>query len=285
MSYCSARMRTFAATVAAGIFAAVAVAQPTVPPAGGRGGRGGRGPVVVSPEVKPDGRVVFRIAAPKAEKVTLNSGDISILFSGGGAGAITGTNITTQMPAEPLPASGPEFTKNSEGIWEATVGPVPPGAYRYVFEVDGVRTLDPVNTRTAESRDNLWSLFPVPGAEMMDTNQVPHGAVAEIYMIRRCSRPPGACTSTPRPDMKRATRSTRSSTCCTARATPMTRGPRSAAPISSSTMPWAGLRGPEAWEAWDARPRPLARRTAGRTEPPHLWTPRTRGSTALTSPS
>jgi len=131
MSYRSAMMRTFAATAAAGIFAAVAMAQPA-PPAGGRG----RGPVVVSPEVKPDGRVVFRIAAPKAETVTLNAGDITILFSGGGAGAITGTNITTEMPAAPLPSTGPEFIKNDAGIWEAIVGPLPPGAYRYVFQVD-----------------------------------------------------------------------------------------------------------------------------------------------------
>lgn len=181
MSYRSAMMRKFAATAAAGIFAGIAVAQPIAqpgaPPAGGRG----RGPVVVSPEVKPDGRVVFRIAAPKAEMVTLNSGDIAILFSGGGAGAITGTNIATEMPATPLPSTGPEFIKNDAGIWEGIVGPLPPGAYRYVFQVDGLRVLDPVNTRTAESRDNMWSLFTVPGAEMMDTTDVPHGAVAEVF--------------------------------------------------------------------------------------------------------
>jgi enterochelin esterase family protein len=131
--------------------------------------------------VTPDGHVVFRILAPKAEKVTLNANDITVLFGGGGAGAITGTNIATVMPATPLPATGPEFTKNDAGIWEATVGPVPPGAYRYVFQVDGIRVLDPVNTRTAESRDNLWSLFTISGAEMMDTTDVPHGAVAEVF--------------------------------------------------------------------------------------------------------
>jgi enterochelin esterase family protein len=124
---------------------------------------------------------VFRIAAPKAEAVTLNAGDITILFTGGGAGAITGTNIATVMPETPLPSSGPVFKKSETGVWEATVGPLPPGAFRYVFQVDGVRVLDPVNTRTAESRDNMWSLFTVPGADLMDTADVPHGAVAEIF--------------------------------------------------------------------------------------------------------
>ena len=174
MSSRSALMRAFAATAAAGV---LALGQPAAPPAGGRG----RGPVVVSPEVTADARVVFRIAAAKAEKVTLNAGDITVLFSGGGAGAIAGTNITTQMPPEPLPQGWPEFTKNDSGVWEATIGPLPPGAYRYVFQVDGVRTLDPVNTRTAESLTNVWSLFTVPGVQSMDPGEAPHGAVAEIF--------------------------------------------------------------------------------------------------------
>jgi enterochelin esterase-like enzyme len=174
MAHGSAAKRMLAATVAAGILAAVAAAQPA-------GGRGPRGPAVVSPEVQPDGRVTFRISAPKAEKVTLSANDITVLFTGGGAGAITGTSIAAVMPATPPPAGGPEFVKNDAGIWEATAGPVPPGAYRYVFQVDGVRVLDPVNTRTAESRDNLWSLFTVPGVETMDTADVPHGSVARIY--------------------------------------------------------------------------------------------------------
>jgi len=166
-------VRTIAATFAAGL---LAFAQPAQPPMGGRG----RGPAVVSPEVTPDGRVTFRILAPKAEKVTLNASDITVLFTGGGAGEIAGTKIATEMPPQPHPQGWPEFTKNDSGIWEATIGPIPPGAYRYVFQVDGVRTLDPVNTRTAESLTNDWSLFTVSGASLMDTNEVPHGAVAEI---------------------------------------------------------------------------------------------------------
>jgi enterochelin esterase family protein len=173
MIFVSSTTRVFAATIAAGI---LAFAQPAAPPMGGRG----RGPTVVSPEVMPDGRVTFRILAPKAEKVTLNASDITVLFTGGGAGEIAGTKIATQMPPEPYPQGWPEFTKNDSGIWEATVGPLPPGAYRYVFQVDGVRTLDPVNTRTAESLTNDWSMFTVSGASAMDTSEVPHGAVAEI---------------------------------------------------------------------------------------------------------
>jgi len=174
MTFRSALSRTIVATLAV---AAIAVAQPAPPAGGGRG----RGPTVVSPEVMSDGHVVFRISAPKAEKVTLNSGDITVLFTLGGAGAITGTNITTVMPATPLPQGGPELTKNDAGIWEVTVGPLPPGAYRYAFQVDGVRVLDPVNPHTAESNANVWSLFTVSGTEMMDTADVPHGAVAEIF--------------------------------------------------------------------------------------------------------
>jgi enterochelin esterase-like enzyme len=165
----SALLRAFAALLAT---AAIASAQP--------GGRG-RGPTVVSPEVTTDGHVTFRLLAPKAEKVALSAGDITVLFSGGGAGAVAGTNISAIQPANPLPQGWPDFTKNDSGIWEATIGPLPPGAYRYVFQVDGVRVLDPVNTHTAESLGNNWSMFTVNGAELMDTNDVPHGAVAEIF--------------------------------------------------------------------------------------------------------
>ena len=142
MSYPSALLRTLAATVAAEFLATLAVAQPALPQPGGRM------PAVVSPEVMSDGQV-YRIAAPMAQAVTLSAGDITVLFSGSGAGAIAGTNISTVLPAAPLPQAWPEFKKNDKGIWEATVGPLPPGAYRYVFIVNGVRTLDPVNTRTA----------------------------------------------------------------------------------------------------------------------------------------
>jgi enterochelin esterase-like enzyme len=179
MVYRSATKRTFAAlVVAAGVFATVAVAQPGVAPAGGRGGRG---PAVVSPEIASDCRVIFRIAAPKAEKVTLSANDATILFSANGPGALAGTTKPAVPPGTLIPAGGPEFKKNEAGIWEATVGPLPPGAYRYVYMVDGVRVLDPVNPRTAESRDNVWSLFTVSGSDLMDTTDVPHGAVAEVF--------------------------------------------------------------------------------------------------------
>jgi enterochelin esterase family protein len=138
------------------------------------------GPKVVSPEVSPEGVVTFRILAPNAQKVMLLDSDIGIMLSGGGPGSLAGSTTPAVPAGTTMPKGGPIFTKNAVGIWEASFGPVPPGAYRYAFLVDGVRVLDPVNTRTSESNMNVWNMFTVSGSPLMDTRDVPHGAVAEV---------------------------------------------------------------------------------------------------------
>ncbi|HET6381880.1 MAG TPA: alpha/beta hydrolase-fold protein [Armatimonadota bacterium] len=111
---------------------------------------------IVSPEVHADRTVTFRIHAPRANEVRLSGSDIP----GNGPGA--------------------PMTKNDSGVWEVTLGPLDPGAYRYNFNVDGVAVIDPRNPATSESNENVWSLVVVPGSEYMDTKNVPHGAVASV---------------------------------------------------------------------------------------------------------
>ncbi len=113
-------------------------------------------PEVVSPEISSDAHVTFRILAPDAESVRLTGGD---------------------MPAI---GRGVEMTKDDDGVWEATLGPVDPGAYRYLFNVDGVETVDPRNPSTSESNSKVWSLVCVSGSDFMDTKDVPHGAVSIV---------------------------------------------------------------------------------------------------------
>ena len=131
---------------------------PATPPATpAQTGRGGApAPQFVSPEVLPDKRLTFRIYAPQAEAVRLSAGDI------------------------PGMGQNNQLTKAESGVWEITVGPIDPGAYRYNFNVDGVATIDPRNPAISESNNNVWSLVAVPGSEIFDTKDVPRGAVAEI---------------------------------------------------------------------------------------------------------
>src|SRR5580658_7553615 len=138
-------------------------------------GGGGRGPQVVSPEVLADHRVTFRILAPNAQAVTLNAGDIQ-------ASAWASVSASAPAPANPGGGRGGRpLTKGEGGIWELTTSdPVVPGAYRYVFNVDGVTTMDPRNISISESNAQNWSMFFVPGAEFMETREVPHGAVASV---------------------------------------------------------------------------------------------------------
>jgi hypothetical protein len=138
-------------------------------------GAGGRGPQVVSPEVLADHRVTFRILAPKAQAVTLNGGDVP-------ASAWAAASASAPAPANPGGGRGGRpLTKDENGVWElTTTEPVIPGAFRYVFNVDGVTTMDPRNTSISESNAQNWSMFFVPGEAFMETKDVPHGAVASV---------------------------------------------------------------------------------------------------------
>src|SRR5439155_20190511 len=101
---------------------------PSAPAPGGRGGQGAQAPSFTSPEVLPDKRITFRLYAPDATSITLRAGDIP-------AAARANT----------------EFTKAANGVWELTTGAVEPGAYRYVYVVNGVGVIDPRNTAISES--------------------------------------------------------------------------------------------------------------------------------------
>jgi enterochelin esterase-like enzyme len=144
----------------------VGSAQPTPAPSPARserpapGKRGPQAPRLPSPEVRPDRKIVFRLLAPQAESVALRA---------------------TDLPTR----GGPQMTKGENGVWEVTVGPVEPGAYRYTFAVNGVQVLDPQNTSTSESNATVHSLVYVPGAEFMNANKVPHGAVASILYFSK----------------------------------------------------------------------------------------------------
>ena len=116
-------------------------------------------PPVVSPEVAADRQITFRIRAPQAETVQLSS-----------SGDIPGIGFGQARP----------LTQGDDGVWEVTVGPLAPGAYRYSFNVDGVSVVDPRNPRTSESNETTWSFVQVPGADWLDTQDVPRGAVAQI---------------------------------------------------------------------------------------------------------
>ena len=131
-------------------------APPTAPPGQGRAANPGAQPAVVSPEVSGDRRITFRINAPQAQAVRVSGGDIPGLGQNGG------------------------MTKGENGVWTFTSAPVPAGAYRYNFNVDGVTTIDPRNPLTSVSNNNVWSLALVAGSDVFDTKDVPHGAVASI---------------------------------------------------------------------------------------------------------
>src|SRR5205823_3077480 len=160
--------------VAAGVFSIASLvavvqtgrAQAPVQPAAaaptqqGRGG-GSQAPSFVSPEVRPDRRLTFRVFAPEAARVELRGGDIPGIGGRGG--------------------TPPQFTRNSDGVWDTTVGPVPAGAYRYVFVVNGVTVVDSRNPMTSQTNTTVYSLAVVPGSDLFDTKNVPHGAVAAVH--------------------------------------------------------------------------------------------------------
>ncbi len=126
----------------AAALAAVAGAQPPASPA----------PAIVSPEIRGTS-VTFRLLAPKAGLVSVRG---------------------TWM------AQPEELTRDSAGIWSATVPQVPPGVHSYFFLVDGLQILDPRNpdVKTGSRAAGASHLF-VRGdtPPVWEPRRVPQGAV------------------------------------------------------------------------------------------------------------
>ncbi len=115
-----------------------------------------RGPLVISPEVHADKSVTFRYLAPAAEVVKLSG----------------------QFLKAPSP-----MTKDAQGIWSVTVGPIAPDIYPYNFQVDGISVMDPANVAFFPNERFKASLVDVPGDTPLvhALKDVPHGTVSYEY--------------------------------------------------------------------------------------------------------
>ncbi len=105
-----------------------------------------------SPEVQADRQVTFRLQAPKASEV-----------------AVVGqwTNDRALM------------TRETNGVWSVTVGPLDPGIYEYSFQVDGLSMIDPGNPAIKPMQQPRTSILHLPGKPPLlhDFQAVPHGVV------------------------------------------------------------------------------------------------------------
>ena len=117
------------------------------------------GASVISPEVRDDRTVTFRLEAPEARAVALTGGPILLAIGKGNT---------------PIP-----FEKNAEGLWTLTVGPLKPNLYVYRLLVDGVPVVDPNNTLTGFAAQPGYSTVVVhgDGPAYYDARPVPHGSV------------------------------------------------------------------------------------------------------------
>jgi enterochelin esterase family protein len=110
---------------------------------------------ITSPVVA-NGKVTFRLRAPDARSVNV-SGDF-----------------------------GPDvaLSRDPDGIWTATVGPLKPDGYVYFFIVDGVRLTDPSNPqmKIGYVTSTTTNLFNVPGdgPAFFDVQDVPHGEIRTV---------------------------------------------------------------------------------------------------------
>jgi len=138
------------------LLCAAAYAQPQQPPPTPNS-------TLKSPEVNPNKSVTFRIYAPEAKVVQMRG------------------DWMTDPPVQKL-------TREDNGVWTVTAGPLRPDLYTYFFLVDGVQVLDPKNNlvKTGLSSSSE-SMVDIPGDESAfhALRPVPHGSLhVEWYMSK-----------------------------------------------------------------------------------------------------
>lgn len=107
---------------------------------------------IISPEVREDRAVVFRVSAPQAKSVKVS--------------------LT-------LGAGTHDLSRDEAGIWSATIGPLAPELYHYSVVIDGVRLAEPSLAFYQPSGAPARSLVEVPGDPPLahQWRDVPHGVV------------------------------------------------------------------------------------------------------------
>ncbi len=113
-------------------------------------------------QVLPDRRVTFRLLAPKANAVEVVIGIKSGVYEAQGT-------TTTEM------------TKDANGLWTVTLGPLEPNLYEYQFNLDGRKITDPGNDMPKPQRQVDTSLLLIPGTppDFLDVQAGAHGTMRD----------------------------------------------------------------------------------------------------------
>ena len=128
------------------------------------------GAPIVSPEVKADHTVTFRIQAPAADSVQI-TGDF-----------LPPVKMKTQWGFMDVPGTA-KLTKDEKGIWTFTTQPLGSDLYSYTVIVDGFKTTDPNNVYIIRDVASVFNVFIVGGGkgDLYQISKVPHGTVARRW--------------------------------------------------------------------------------------------------------
>lgn len=128
-------------------------------------------PTIISPEVRGDKTVTFRLNAPAAGRVQ-----------------VTGDFLPTEKIKTPFGEfDGPGYAdlkKNGKGVWEfTTTAPLDPELYSYTFVVDSLKMTDPSNVYQIRDVGSVTNVFIIPGGrgDLYSVNDVPHGTVSKVW--------------------------------------------------------------------------------------------------------
>lgn len=138
------RLQPAVLLVLAGMFAFSACSRPSKPAQARRSA-----PTLVTPDVHADNTVTFRFLAPNAQEVQLE-----------------------REGADPVP-----MHKDEQGVWSLTTPPLAPDYYEYSILVDGVRNMDPSNSRLVPNLITPSNAVYISGGGPWDLAEVPHGAI------------------------------------------------------------------------------------------------------------
>ena len=106
-------------------------------------------PSLISPEIREDHSVTFRLQAPKSQSVVLRG----------------------QWDKEQV-----AMTLDADKVWTLTVPKITPGVWEYSFIVDGLTMIDPLNPAQKPQRKPTASILHVPGTPAAERVGLPERA-------------------------------------------------------------------------------------------------------------